>query len=118
MPEANLTIKYVHGYRSFDTRSNVKWNKEGKVLYHTAGVAVALDPELNEQSYFARHSEDIVCLAVDAAGLVAATGQIAQHGCGNVPLVYVWNTATLKPLSLLKGVHQNAVRHVNSCATT
>lgn len=26
-PKANLTLKYVHGYRSFDARNVVKYNK-------------------------------------------------------------------------------------------
>jgi len=54
----------VHGYRSFDTRNNVKWTKNGTVLYHTAALGIVLDPDKNEQSYFIRHEEDIVSLAI------------------------------------------------------
>jgi len=115
MPEENLTICYIHGYRSFDTRNNVKWNKDGKVLYHTAGVAISLDPELNKQKYFTRHNEDIVCLTVDNTGSIAATGQIAEFGHEVLPVIYVWNTCTMQALALLKGFHRKAVRHVSWC---
>lgn len=112
MPNENLTIRYIHGYRSFDTRNNVKWSKDSKIIYHTAGVAIALNPELNEQSYFLRHSEDIVSLTVDATGSIAATGQVSQFGYEPLPVIYIWDTCTMQALSILKGFHKKAVRHV------
>jgi len=54
----------VHGYRSFDTRNNVKWTKSGSIVYHTAGLGIVLDIEKNEQSFFIKHDNDIVSLAM------------------------------------------------------
>ena len=58
-----------------------------QILYHTATFAIALDPEKNEQTYFIRHSEDIISLAVDATGAVAATGQVSQFAENKNPSI-------------------------------
>ena len=46
-PEANLELEYVHGYRCHDTRNNLRYTPSGKLVYHTAGVGVILDPKAN-----------------------------------------------------------------------
>jgi microtubule-associated protein-like 6 len=42
-PENNLELKWAHGFRSFDTRGNLKYTSENKVLFTTAGVGVVQD---------------------------------------------------------------------------
>jgi hypothetical protein len=39
-PDVNLKLKWAHGFRSFDTRGNLKYTSEGKVVFSTAGVGV------------------------------------------------------------------------------
>jgi hypothetical protein len=39
-PDNNLKLKWAHGFRSFDTRGNLKYTSEGHVLFTTAGVGV------------------------------------------------------------------------------
>ena len=112
MPDENLCMKYVHGYRSFDSRNNLKWLKDERVIYYTAAIGIVLDPKTNEQNYFTRHSEDIVSLAINATGSIAATGQISQFAYEKTAVIYVWCTTSMKTLSVLKGFHKKAVRHV------
>lgn len=40
VPEANLTLKWAHGFRSFDTYGNLKYTVDGRVVFTTAGIAV------------------------------------------------------------------------------
>lgn len=109
LPEVNLVMRYVYGYRSFDTRNNVKWTKGNLVLYHTANIAVMLDPEKNEQKYFLRHDSAIISLAIHPSAAIAATGQVAR----NSPPIYVWETDTQQTLTCLKGFHTTFVKHVS-----
>ncbi len=37
---ATMELKWAHGFRSFDTKNNLKFNKEGNVIFTTAGVGV------------------------------------------------------------------------------
>lgn len=46
-PAACLEIDYVHGYRCFDTRNNIKFSKEGDLIYHTAAIGIVLNTRDN-----------------------------------------------------------------------
>jgi microtubule-associated protein-like 6 len=72
-PNNNLKIKYVHGYRAFDTRMNVKYTYDDKVVYHAAALGIVLDKGTNTQTYFQGHHEDMVALALHPNGKVVAT---------------------------------------------
>ena len=39
-PDGNVTLKYAHGFRSFDTRGNLKFNSAGDIVFTTAAVGV------------------------------------------------------------------------------
>jgi hypothetical protein len=43
-PDTTLKLDYIHGYRCHDTRNNLKYNSNGHVVYHTAGVGILMDP--------------------------------------------------------------------------
>ena len=42
-PRIDINLEYAHGYRCHDCRSNVKYLKNGMVLFHTACLGVVLD---------------------------------------------------------------------------
>lgn len=60
-----------------------------------------------QQSFYTEHTDDIICLAINEhpkfKGIVA-TGQI-----GNEPEINVWNSNTLKTLSVLRGKHRKGI---------
>jgi len=111
-PKESLRLKYVFGYRAFDTRMNVKYTSEGKIVYHTAAVGVVLDKE-NEQSFFTNHDEDMVCLAIHPNLKIVATGQMAKAGKAKLIDIYVWEIESKKVLANLKGFHLRAIRNVS-----
>lgn len=47
----DIELDYVHGYRSYDSRNNVKYLKNGSIVYHTAGLGVVMDVVNNIQKY-------------------------------------------------------------------
>ena len=73
-PDATLDLDYVYGYRCHDSRNNLRYNQAGKVVYHTAGVGVVLDPVTNKQEHFMSHNDDIRCMAIAPDGKTIATG--------------------------------------------
>ncbi len=42
-PECTLEIDYVYGYRAKDCRNNLRYLKDGKIVYHAAAVGIVLD---------------------------------------------------------------------------
>lgn len=46
-PNGNLKLKYAHGFRSFDTRGNLKYKNENEVVFTTAALGIVLDKQTN-----------------------------------------------------------------------
>ena len=113
-PKESLKLKYVHGYRAFDTRMNVKYSNDGKIVYHAAALGIVLDKESNTQTFFEGHDEDMVALAIHPNRNIVATGQMAKAGKAKLIDIYVWEADTKKILANLKGFHLRAIRLVNN----
>jgi len=45
-----MTLKWAHGFRSFDTKNNLFYNDEGSAVYCTAGVGVVHDFRTNSET--------------------------------------------------------------------
>ena len=63
-PNESLKLKYIHGYRGFDSKNNVKFTSSGDVLFHSAAVDIVLNIKENTQSFFNHHRDDIVSQAI------------------------------------------------------
>ena len=126
-PKENISrLKYVFGYRAFDSRMNIKYTKdENKIVYTTAALGIVLDKKTNKQRYFTNHEEDIVSLCIHPNKYIVATGQMAAKGKAKFIDLYVWNVNNLpeqtnvlaserekcpKGVSNLKGALLRAIR--------
>ena len=47
-PGANLELEYCYGYRAKDCRNNLRYLKDGKIVYHAAALGIVLDPKTNK----------------------------------------------------------------------
>jgi HELP motif len=63
-PTESLTLKYVHGYRCFDSRNCAKWKKDSdtEVVFVSAALGVKMDTSFTpqKQTFFNVHDEDLV----------------------------------------------------------
>jgi microtubule-associated protein-like 6 len=120
-PEENLVLEHAHGFRSFDTRGNLAFTSEDKIIWTTAGVGVVSDNDLN-QSFFNQHHEDIVSMALHPDGDIVATGQMAAKGVtawnkgknkeGKLVNMMIWKASTQELISEIHGFHRRAIRHL------
>lgn len=92
-PQQNLRkLRYVFGYRAFDTRMNIKYTCDpNKIVYHTAALGVVLDKLNNTQQFFTNHEEDIVSLAIHPNKRIVATGQMAKSGKAKMIDLFIWD---------------------------
>ena len=126
-PKENIKkLHYVFGYRSFDTRMNIRYTKlKNNIVYTTAALGIVHNIETNKQKYFPYHHEDIVSLALHPNGYTVATGQMAQKGYSKYLDLFIWNIKDIPdetnvniesreqvPQNIynLKGVLQRAIR--------
>ena len=106
LPDAELELEFVHGYRCHDTRNNLRYTKDGKFVYHTAAVGIVYDKENNSQLIFNEHFDDITAFAIHPNKKYVATGEIGPY-----PLISIWDTQTGKAKvrikqPLQKGINQ------------
>ena len=96
-PQENINrLKYVFGYRSFDTRMNIKYTKdENKIVYSTAALGIVLDKNTNEQRYFINHEGDIVSLCIHPNKCTIATGEMIPNCKDKAMNLYIWDVNNL-----------------------
>lgn len=73
-PNGNLKLKYAHGFRSFDTRGNLKYKNQNEVIFTTAALGIVLNKQQNTQRFFNLHEEDVVSMAIHPNKDIIATG--------------------------------------------
>jgi hypothetical protein len=73
-PEGNLKLKYAHGFRSFDTRANLRYVDQNHIAFTTAALGVVMNKTTNVQNFFNLHEEDVVSMALHPGKDIIATG--------------------------------------------
>jgi microtubule-associated protein-like 1/2 len=92
-PDLELGIEWVYGYRGRDSSDNMHNLPTGEVVYYIASIAVLYNPEAQTQRHFAKHSNDIECIAVHPTKPLVATGQ--KPGINGNAYVMCWDYDTL-----------------------
>ncbi|TNM95484.1 hypothetical protein fugu_016567 [Takifugu bimaculatus] len=122
-PIEDLVLELVFGYRGTDCRNNVHYLNEGAdIIYHTASVGIVLNLTTSCQSFYAEHSDDILCLTINQHPKfpnVVATGQVGDTGdmSATSPSIHVWDAMTKQTLSVLRCSHSGGVCSVSFSAT-
>ncbi len=47
MPDAELQLEHIYGYRCFDSRNNLAYDTKGELIYPAAGVGVCHNQRTN-----------------------------------------------------------------------
>ncbi len=127
-PTSQLLLDWVHGYRGYDCRNNVRYidasGNGTQMFFHAAALGIAqceqpvatagdASRQGKEQVFFGEHSDDVISLAVHegvsgAEHRLVATGEIGKH-----PAVYLyeWDTVAKRFSSLtsMRGFHTSGV---------
>ena len=96
-PTKRLVLEWVHGYRAFDSRSNLVYNAAGDIIYPVAGICVVYRPSLRSQKHFLGHTDDVRCLAQHPADAnLIASGQSGgtKEGVALPPHICVWDSSS------------------------
>lgn len=96
-PARRLQLEWVHGYRAFDSRSNLVYNSNGDIVYPVAGLCVVYTPRLRRQKFFFGHDDDVRCLAQHpTVRNLIASGQSGglKDGVPVPPRICVWDSSS------------------------
>jgi echinoderm microtubule-associated protein-like 6 len=110
IPDGNLKMDYVHGYRGFDMRDSVKYADDpNEIIYTAAALGIVLKKEENEQRFFNQHRDDVVSMDIHPLRNIVATGQMAAKGRAKLIDLYVWDSDDCSILSHITGFHRRAI---------
>ena len=103
--DVDLTVEWVHGYRSFDCRNNLRYSAAGAIVFHAASLGVVYSKSLGKQRFLQGvHSDDIIGMAAHPSCQIFATGET-----GRIPKIVVWNAETMLTCNTIVGVHRRGV---------
>jgi hypothetical protein len=96
-PTKQLRLDWVHGYRAFDSRSNLVYNAAGDIIYPVAGICVVYRPSLRAQKHFLGHTDDVRCVAQhpqDANLIASGQSGGTKEGVALPPHICVWDSSS------------------------
>ncbi|KDO20459.1 hypothetical protein SPRG_14331 [Saprolegnia parasitica CBS 223.65] len=104
-PSGNLDLVFVHGYRGFDTRNNLRFGADSSsCIYHTAALGVVYNKQTHRQIFHYGHTNDILCLAVHPEGHLVVSGEV-----GKTPKLILWDANSGSSLCTMAGFHRRGV---------
>uniref|UniRef100_A0A4W4FP77 HELP domain-containing protein n=1 Tax=Electrophorus electricus TaxID=8005 RepID=A0A4W4FP77_ELEEL len=103
-PRCQLRLEWIYGYRGHQCRNNLFYTAGKEVVYFVAGVGVVYNTREHTQKFFLGHNDDIISLALHPERSLVATGQV-----GKDPYICVWDTFSVRTVSILKDAHSHGV---------
>jgi hypothetical protein len=100
-----LELDHIHGYRGFDCRDNLFYLADNEsIVYPAAGAGVIHNTRVGTQTFYLKHTDDIISMAVHNGakyGNIVASGQIGEN-----PTIHIWKAKERKTISVLSGKHK------------
>jgi microtubule-associated protein-like 6 len=144
-PAVDVELDWVHGYTSgtaggsgstvIRVSSNLFYNAEGDPVYPAAALGVKLHVPRNpttaeilppspdqenvqSQTYFKGHNDDIMCLAISPCRRYVATGQVASKTSKGKGTICVWDATDCRQLTKMEGCHQRGITSLSFSPTS
>ena len=103
--DVDLNLQWIHGYRAYDCRNNVRYSAAGLIVYSAAAVGVVYSKSAGKQKFYVgAHSDDIISVAAHPSGQLFATGET-----GRQPSILVWNSQDMRTVARLDLSHRFGV---------
>lgn len=136
VPNENLELEWVYGFRCHDARNNVFLTRARNLLvFPAANVVVLQDCKLWLQRHFRQHTDEVTSIALHLSAGASGRGKKpttadatssdrAQSSCGSAqnlpeivasgqmgkyPVIHIWRVDTLEVLVSLRGFHRRGI---------
>ena len=93
-PDLNMHLDYVFGYRTKDTRNNVCYFNNNKIIYNAGKLCIIENLNDKKQTYFSEHKVDILCITFNNEKNLVATAEASNDSMKSN--IIIWNPRTLE----------------------
>lgn len=103
--DVDLELQWIHGYRSHDTKNNVRYSASGSIVYHAATICIIFNKSTRKQKFInGAHTADIISLAEHPSGQIFSTGDVAKD-----PRIVIWNSTDNTVIAKINKVHKGGI---------
>ena len=112
-PKTNVKLDFVFGYRTRDTRNNLRYISENKILYHSGSYGLIHDLTTNKQKIFSQHNFDIISMCLNNSKTLIASGEDSSRTDSEInPSICIWDTDS-KLISKIEGNFEKGINSLN-----
>lgn len=114
-PDTNLQLSWVFGYKSLQSRNNVKYLKSidpsvRYIAYYTAALGIVYNKKTSTQSFYMGHVNEITCISIHPNNQIAATADVKSD-------IHIWTldkmeSGTITALSVINGIVKGGIIHL------
>lgn len=106
--DVDLELQWIHGYRSHDTKNNVRYSASGCVVYHAATIGIIFNKSTRKQKFInGAHTTDIISFAEHPSGQLFSTGDVADD-----PRIVIWNSTDNTVVTKINKTHKGGVAYL------
>lgn len=109
-PKVKFDLEYVFGYRTRDTRNNLRYISSDIISYHTNSMCILHDISKNTQSYLYGHKEDIISFSLNSNRTMVASGENSLQP-NHKPALCLWDTEG-KQISRFEGMFEKGINTI------
>jgi microtubule-associated protein-like 6 len=96
-----MKLDYVYGYRTKDTRNNVRYLDDKTIIYNAGKLCIIQNLENNTQRYFSGHRENVQCFTLNKERDLIASADGSNESMKSQIIVWDPNTFEVKiPIEL------------------
>lgn len=107
-PADSLELDFVSGFSCERSRDALQYSIDKEVIFFSSALAIIMNQSTHQQRFYTEHNSTVTAMAVHPTLGIVATGQL-----GEVPAIRVWDSVTLKTISILEGFHRRSICHLD-----
>ncbi len=108
-PDVNVKPEFVFGYKSRETRNNLKYINDNTIAYHAGSIVIVHDISNNTQQNFVKHKEEIQGFSVSNNKKYIASHDVVKSKSTNTPQLVIWDNEKKEDILTIENITTKGV---------
>ena len=108
-PDVNVKPEFVFGYKSRETRNNLKYIDNNTIAYHAGSIVIVHDISNNTQQNFVKHKEEIQGFSVSNNKKYIASHDVVKSKSTNTPQLVIWDNEKKEDILTIENITTKGV---------